>query len=159
MNFFEEAVREDINGDYIQASALYEKSIERADNPDAYINLAVLYFQFTDFGINASQKLPVEFIRKALGRFDEVINLGMAKFPQNGEMKFWSKYFRFSSMGDKLEDRDIIDILRDSEPSLVPYFFLYLSDPVKYSSERDALSEQCHRLLTSKNRWILSLIE
>jgi hypothetical protein len=159
MKLFQEAVREDVNRNYVRASELYEMSLERADIADAYINLAVLYFQFTDFGINAASGLRTEFIQKAFNSYDKVIERGIAKFPDNGEMRFWKKYFRFSSLGDELEEEEVLSILRSSNSSLVPYFFLYLLAPEKYKVERDALCNQCHQLLTSKNMWILSLIE
>lgn len=158
MSYFNEAVEQDTRGNYIRASELYERAIEEDEGPDAFINLAVLYFQFTDVGINAHLQLPLGFVHRAMSRFDEVVNRGIAKFPDNAELRFWKKYFRFSSLGDELEEGEVLSILEGDESSLIPYFFLYLLNPEKYKNQRVEIVADCGKLLTAKNKWILSLI-
>lgn len=159
MSYIQAAIEQDVKGDYIKASELYERSIEIENFSDAYINLAVLYFQFTDVGINATSHLPLKFIKKSFSRYEEVINEGINKFPNNSEMKFWKKYFNYRAIGDSLSAGEVLDIMKEDESNVIPYFFLYLTEPEKYKNQKAVLINQCHQLLTSKNKWILSIIE
>lgn len=159
MNLLETAIHYDINKEYLNAASYYERSIEKEGFPDSFINLAVLYFQFTDYGINASSGLSLEFIHKAFDSYRLIIDYGISKYPSNSEMKFWKEYFRHRTIYDDLTEQDVLAILRDGDFSIVPYFFLYLLKPDNYQAERQKLIQSCHKLLTSKNRWILSLIE
>jgi len=152
------AVSYDIEMDYITAAEYYERSIETEGYPDTFLNLSVLYFQFTDFGINAALSLPNEFVKKAFDRFDPVITEGISKFPRNTEMRFWKRYFN-RTINSELTEAEVLEILYQGEFSNAPFFFLYLLKPNTYSRQRDKLLVECRNLPTAKNKWILSLID
>ena len=153
------AVSYDIEMDYITAAEYYERSIESEGYPDAFLNLSVLYFQFTDYGINASLQLPVEFVKKAFDRFDPVITEGISEFPQNTEMRFWKRYFSWRTINSELTEAEVLEILNQGVFNNVPFFLLYLFNPSKYMPQRDELLIECQNLPTAKNKWILSLID
>ena len=53
-----DAVHEDMNGDFGGAATCYEQAIQAGNAPfEAYLNLAVLYWQCTDYGFNATHML------------------------------------------------------------------------------------------------------
>jgi hypothetical protein len=159
MTFHEQATSYDIEQEYIYAAFYYELAIAEERTADAFIDLAVFYFQFTDFGINSASRLPLDFIHTAFARYHVVIDRGIATFPLNNEMRFWKAYFHHRTVYDDWSEADVLKFLNDDNSNLVPFFHLYLFDPEKYSEQRDALLKDCGSRLTSKNRWILSLID
>ena len=74
-------------------------------------------------------------------------------------MRFWKAYFTHRSIYNDLSEADVLDIVNQGDSGLVPYFFLYLLNPEQYETERKALLKTCSANPTSKNRWILSLID
>ncbi len=159
MDYYQIGVANDITKDYISAAYYYELAVSEDTNADAFVDLALLYFQFTDYGMNASSGLSLDFIHTAFERYPLIIEKGLINYPSNTEMIFWEAYFRHRTIYDDLTSNDVLKILNTGEPSVVPYFFLWILEPKKYEVQREKLLKICNISLTSKNRWILSLID
>jgi len=160
---FKEAVRRDILGQYSESIRHYEFVLSKNNNPtvDAYLNLGFIYgevaieppFSF-DEGISDKWSLIGQ------ERSPVILQQGLSKYPQNGELHFWMRYFPYRLQTQDFTKEDcekIIENYGDTE-SIVPYFFLYLFDKEKYREKREKLLKQCEVLPTAKNRYIKSII-
>lgn len=80
--------------------------------PDAdletYINLAVLYFVYTDFGYIAHHDLSKEFVETAWNRVNELLSEAEAHFGRHPEIEFWMRYFRFVVLGEEPFDKECV---------------------------------------------------
>lgn len=160
MNYHNIAMGYDGRKDYIPAAYYYELAVMEERTANAFIDLAVFYFQFTDIGINTASQLSLDFISTAFARYDLILERGIDAFPSNSEMRFWKLYFRHRAVYyDDLSEADVLGILEQEGASPVPYFFLYLLEPKKYENERQKLLTTFRTVQTSKGRWILSLID
>lgn len=159
-----EAIKKDINQEYIEAVNLYEKEISsnKSIPLDKHINLAFLYWQFaSDFGFVAHHNIS-DYWRELGGKkYPLILNQQLEKHPDSLELRFWKKYFPHRHFYDEFTREECEKLVDEysSDKSLVPYFFLYLFDEEKYKDKRDILLEQCSKLPTAKNLYIKSIIE
>jgi len=59
----------------VRAASLYEEMLRRGPaSLDTYVNLAVLHWQATDFGLVAAMKLPSDFVGLAGERMNGVLD-------------------------------------------------------------------------------------
>ncbi|WP_367916667.1 hypothetical protein [Leadbetterella sp. DM7] len=155
------AIDKDINMEYNAAAVYYQKSIDENElYLDTYLNLAFLYWNFQDFGFFTYFNISEELRNIGYDKYSEIVEKGIQKFPDNLELHFWKKYFQHIICGEELSVKDcqgLIEKYGDSE-SIVPYFFLYLFDKVKYKKQRDELIEMAGKIPTAKNLYIKSLI-
>ena len=156
------ALKKEINKEYIEAVKLYEEELKSNSNPsiDAYINLAFLYWEFAaeQMEFNEPNNIPDKWSEIGGKRFPEIIELAIQKYPRNVELYFLKRYFSHNLIYDDFTQEECEEIAGkygDNE-SLVPYFFLYLFDQEKYQKKRDELLEECKKLATAKNLYILS---
>lgn len=156
-----EAVTKDIEKDYLSAVQLYEKSVKEEGMPlDAVINLAFLYWQFSDYAFNTNNKIPKEYVQIGADLYSEVLDKGLVKYPDVAELHFWKKYILHRMIFDDLTEKEVKEIIDNyNNTSLVPYFFLYLTDEEKYNKERGQLLEYCNKRRTAKNLYIIALLE
>jgi len=163
MNTFQHAVDADVAERFITATALYEETIRREGTPlDAYINLAVLYWQCTEYGFNAGHRLPLDFIRLAGNRYSAVLDAAEMKFGYSPEIGFWRLYFDYITLGEPEFDEKCKALVAEPGCTLVPYFYLYAEwneEGRIYRKEAHQLLAECKSCLTTKNRYIISVLE
>ena len=158
------ALEKELNKDYIEAVKLYESKLEDCScvPEEDYINLAFLYWQFAaDYGFSSYYNIPKELRNKGGEKYLEILNSALTKYPNSLELKFWEKYFPHRHYYDEFPQKDCEQMIAENkgDESLVPYFYLYLFDEVKYKSERDKLLELCNATPTAKFNYIKSIIE
>ena len=95
-----DAVNADEEGDLIRAAALYEECLPGGLTLGALLNLAVLYWQATDFGFLSAKNLPKEFVKRAGGRIAEVLQVASERFPGAEEVEFWKRYIAWADLGE-----------------------------------------------------------
>jgi hypothetical protein len=160
---FHKAVGLDIAEQYEHAAELYELVIKEENPPvDAFLNLAVLYWECTDFGIMAGYHLPVDFVKKAHVRHEEVLVEAKERFAEFPEVTFWQRYIiDYRGMRTDFSVDDAIYLTTRPNSTLVPYFYIYLAS--QRSSEYRPLAmqlfEDAHLSKTTKNRYIISMLE
>jgi hypothetical protein len=129
---------------------------------DIFINLAFLYWEFaTEFAFRDENNISDSWSELGGERYPKIIEKGLKHYPNNIELHFWDKYFpyrHYFAEFTKTECERLLDIYGDRD-SIVPYFFLYLFDEIKYLEKRDLLLKQCEDLPTAKNLYIKSIIE
>jgi len=155
----EEAVKKEINKEYIEAAECYEDAIKNHSSsvsPDTFINLAVLYWELTFdmFGFVIPNGIE-DYSMIAGNRYQKILELGLEKYPNNVELHFWKKYFSNILGDENFSVRDCLDLIEQyGEQNYVPYFFLYLFDKEKYKKQRDELMKEVEKVATAKNFYI-----
>jgi phenolic acid decarboxylase len=93
-------------------------------------------------------------------RYQKILGLGLEKFPNNLELHFWEIYFNHIIYGKEFTQNDCLSLIEkyNKEVSLVPYFFLYQFDKIKYKKQRDDLINEIELVPTAKNLYIKSLL-
>lgn len=77
------AVKADQEGRLVGAAALYEEALSEGDVPvDALMDMAILYWQATDYGYWTGKGLPVEFAKRAGGRFRQILDIARGSSPE-----------------------------------------------------------------------------
>lgn len=143
----------------VQAADAYEQAIAAADvSLEAYLNLAVLYFECLDFGYVSYHRLGDDFVARAARRMTEVLDEAQTRFGQNSEIEFWRRYFRYVHAGAE----PFVDACRTiaaSGTSLVPYFYLFAAtDGQLYRQEAGRLFESVALGKTARERHIKSVL-
>lgn len=159
----EMAIALDVAEQFERAAVLYETVIAKESAPvEAFLNLAVLYWECTDFGIMAGYHLPVEFVKMAHIRHGDLLVEAKERFPQVPEVIFWQRYILdFRAMGNDFSVDDATDLATQPNSTLVPYFYIYLASEgaVEYREPAHQLLQSAQSLRTTKNRYIISMLE
>jgi hypothetical protein len=162
MTKIELAVTKDIQRSFFEAIELYEEIISAQFAPiDAYINLAFIYWRFgADFGFQAANNISNEWRDIGAKKYSKVISDALKLYPQSRELHFWEKYFPHRDYFSDFSSEECLAIIEkyNIDESLVPYFFLYLDNPKKYSVQRNRLLLQCEKTPTQKNVYIMALL-
>ena len=167
MTGYKEALRWDItaNADHpaslYDAASAYEEVIQEEDAPlDAFVNLAVLYWNCLDPGFNAGWQLSNAFIRLAGERYKTVLYAAEERFGYKRETEFWKLYFDYVTLGEPEFNSQCEALVAEPMDSLVPYFYLYSrpNGQVHWQQALELLGS-CKLVLTIKNRYIISVME
>ena len=155
------AVQEDMQGNLSNAAECYEQVIQAGGaSLEAYLNLAVLYWQCTDYGFNASHKLDYCFIDKAGERYSVILQEAEKQFPDYPEIRFWILYCDYITLGEPPFVEECRMLVNAVSKSLVPYFYLYsASRGHEYEEEANFLLEECLKYPTVKNKYIASVVK
>ena len=162
MTVFSDAVQQDIAGNIPIAASLYEQVIHGEDvTLDAYLNLSVLYWQCIEPGfLVAGQRVEHDLFMYAAKRYTTVLHEAEKKFGFIPEIEFWRLYFGFITLGEPPFDEECKIIVTKPGSTLVPYFYLYsVVSEQQYSQPSIELLTLCNALPTTKNRYIVSVIE
>jgi hypothetical protein len=156
----EEAVKKEINKQYVDATICYENDIK--NNPkvsvDSYINLAFIYWSFVVGNLDFDIPIPEGYSIDIDG-YKKILELGFKKYPNNIELHFWKKYFSGIFEGEEFSEKDCLDLIEKyNEQNYVPYFFLYLFDKKKYKKQRDELMKEVGKMATAKNFYIETVV-
>lgn len=144
----------------LEAAEAYESAIRDPHTDlDAFLNLAVLYLEFADFGFAAHHRIPDEYIRNSFSRAQEVLAEAERRFGKHSEISFWQRYLRFVVLGEEPFEEECTHMVNPNE-SLVPYFYLYSAPGgEKYQQQAEQLLAQVGRGTTQRERYIKSIIE
>ena len=158
---FLDALALDIAGKVEHAANAYEQVLQLKDAPiEAFINLACLYWQSTDFGFNAHYRLSLEFIQKAGRRETEVLDEAERRFGTLPEITFWRMYFAFTSLGEDAFPSEALELVELPNCTNVPYFHIYdQTKDAKYVPKVMDLYNEAQSTQTTKNRYIISLLD
>ena len=157
------AIIKDIQKDYISAVHCYEAEILVSEKPqvDTFINLAFLYWEFAteEIEFNIPNGIPEEWGKIGVSRFTEILEMGLSKYPLNVELHFWNRYLRSRLFFDDFTYQDCeLLIEKYGDNSLVPYFFLSLTETDKFKRELEMLAELCLENPTAKNNYIKTFL-
>ncbi len=155
------AVHEDMNGNIVRAADCYEQIVQVEDAPlEAYLNLAVLYWQCTDYGFNASHNLGIDFIHEAGERYETLLQEAGRRFPHHPEIRFWTLYCNYVTLGEPPFVEECKRLVDAASKPLIPCFYLYsASNGREYEKEAHHLLEECLNHPTTKNKYITSVIK
>jgi len=143
----------------VEAAHLYEAVLADAGLPlDSMLDLAILYWQATDFGFSATQGLRKEFFQLAGVRYREILGLTLERFPHSTGARFWAKYTAWIDVGAPLDEADCVALLREDPNDLSPVLFLHSQDE-RFGQEAEALLRECNNRNTFRSRYTASVIE
>ncbi len=162
-NKMKTSIKKDIEKQYIEAVNLYEVDIKEDNvSPDIFINLAFIYWEFATEQIefNIPNNIPEEWSLIGGKRFNVIIDIGLEKYTDNLELKFWKRYFAYRLHFIEFSRSECEQMIKEhpESESLIPYFYLYLFDKVKFKHQRDLLIELCNTMPTAKFNYIKSII-
>lgn len=160
MTFRSMALSFDAQKKPIEAAWAYEITINEPDcELEIFLNLAMLYFEFRDFGYAAHHHLSDDFVSGAWQRAFEILELAEERFGDQTEVIFWQAYFSYIYEENEQID-NICRKLVSRKDSLVPYLYLFTSsDKEEYSDKIQQLLETVKGGETERKRYIRSVIE
>lgn len=156
-----DALIADREGSLKRAASSYEELlIAGMADLETLLNLAVLYWQATDPGMAAAQKLSPDFLEKAGQRFPQLLAEAERRFPARSEPRFWRRYIAWADLGEPLEVDECLEYLRKDPCSLVPAMHVFaLSQGREFEAEAQELLQRCHEDGTTRSRYVASVIE
>jgi len=153
------ALQLDAQRDPLVAAWAYEIAITSDDaESDAFLNLALIYFQCADFGYATANLIPDAFANSCLTRAFEILTIVKDRIGDSTEIEFWTSYF--SSV--YFEEKGIQDKCRqlaDKGDSLLPFTYLFVAGESQYVSQARELLKIVRSGLTERERYIKSLIQ
>jgi hypothetical protein len=163
MTLIEVALAKEKTGEYLAAIQIYEKIISGIGAPiDAFINLSFILWEFAaEFSFSVAHNIPPEWGEIGSKKYLLVVEKGLLNFPNSVELLFWSKYFPYRLYNNDFSKDDCLALIEKygESDSLVPYFYLFLFNRIKYMDKRNMLLIECEKTPTAKNDYIKSLIE
>ncbi len=143
------------------AASPYEAAL--ASQPadlEGLIDLAVLYWQSTEYGFWKGSGLHLEFVETAAKRFPELLAQARRLHPDRPEPRFWSQYTAWADLGTPV-DRDELQAMLLAHPGyLEPVVFLYpTSEGSQFEGEATELLRACLKTSTTRSRYVASVIE
>lgn len=155
-----EALAADREGRTEAAAAAYEGALA-SDPTDlaATLNLAVLYWQATDYGLSAVEQLQPEFVAHAGKRMRELLESAKQRFADHPEVLFWTKYVAWADLGEPFEAAECRELLRRHPDYLEPAMVLFsMSGGTEAEPEAMQLLEKCSKERTTRCRYIASVL-
>jgi hypothetical protein len=154
----DEAVMAEQSGDILHAVELYEACMN--DAPEDYlINLAVLYWQMTDYGFSTTLRLTSEVVARAGTRVSEVLDAAERRYPHSAAVAFWKRYIAWADLGDPFDPEDCRELLRKNPQYLEPAMYLFsVSQGREHEREALMLLAQCEQTGTVRARYVASVI-
>ncbi|WP_050726527.1 hypothetical protein [Vulgatibacter incomptus] len=158
---FQDALIADRAGDLQLAASRYEELISQEEAPFAVLmNLAVLYWQATDPGMVGAKSLTPNFSATASRRIPELLTEAERRFSGRSEPRFWRRYIDWADLGDPFCVDECFEFLLEDPESLVPAMHIFAFSRGKDAeSEAIELLQQCRDDMTTRSRYIASVIE
>lgn len=156
-----DAIAADQAGNLEVAAAAYETALAAGEKSlAAMLNLAMLYWQATDFGLSTARKLTPEFVAHAGRRFPTVLAETQQAFPESTEVEFWKKYIPWADLGEEFPLDECRELLRRDPTTLVPAMYLFAQTKgAMYRTEALELLRQCQLEGTTRARYVASVLE
>jgi hypothetical protein len=144
-----------------EAASLYEVALRTGPRAlDALVNLAVLYWQATEYGYWVGMKLSRDFVRYAGLRFPEVLSEAAREYPGSTEVEFWQYYIPWADLGEPFPTETCARLLVRDPTVLTPAMHLFgQSQGERYEQEALALLQQCQAEGTVRAQYIASVIK
>jgi len=157
----QEARAAEERGELELAATIYEEILAEGNRTlDVFLDLAVMYWQATDFGLIAAKNLSKEFISRAATRAPELLSEATLAFPESTEAEFWLAYIRWADLGDALTVQQCKTLLQRDPGTLVPAMHVFgQTDGQDCIAEAMELRRQCATLKTRRCSYIVSVIE
>ena len=158
----QEALAADRAGDLVLAAKLYEAAIAKGESSlDAFLNLALLYWQSTDPGMAASKRLTAAFMNTASRRMTELLEEAERRHPSSTAVKFWKRYIAWTDLGGPAPEKSFCrGLLREAPTVLVPAMYLFsASDGLEAKVEATELLQQARADGTTGARYVSSFLE
>jgi hypothetical protein len=126
-----------------------------------WANLAVLYWQATDFGLSTAKQLDPAFVTIASQRSHALLAEAAATFPGSTEVRFWGKYIEWASWGGNSPREDECrGLLLEDPTTLAPAMHVFAqSEGMRCEPEALQRLEQCREEATTRAGYIASVIE
>jgi hypothetical protein len=161
MNMRDDAIAADRDGRLLNAADLYEKVLEREGRSlEIFLNLAVLYWQVSDFGFWAEKGLPEKFVKHAGVRLYDLLDAEFNAYRKCEEARFWKKYILWADLGEEFSAEECEDMLRNDQCAVSPVMFLFAESKGKhYREQAMELLAQCQVECTTRARYVQSVIE
>jgi hypothetical protein len=155
-----EALAADREGRTQDAASAYEATLlSEPLDLTAILNLTVLYWHATDYGVSATEHLSREFVALAGSRFRELLKVAQVRFPERPEVLFWTKYIGWAELGEAFEPEECRSLLADHPEYLEPALVLFArSAGVEAEAEAMQLLARCSKEGTARCRYIVSVI-
>ncbi|WP_316410975.1 hypothetical protein [Mesoterricola sediminis] len=125
----------ELDGQIESAAKHYEEWLEEyPDDHHSVVDLAVLYWCVTDYGLHSGLKLPMDFVKLASSRSRVLLDDCISK-TGDPEATFWRMYFDYMDWGREI-DEDVKQLLKNSPNCLTPLVFLVLNKVEPIGSEK-----------------------
>lgn len=117
MTSSELALRFDSLEQPLEAAWAYEVAIqEPSARIELFLNLAVLYFEFNDFGYAAFHKLSEDVVGAAWDRGIAVLDLAESRHGPDTEVVFWREYFAYIYRDNPRMDIVLRELAKQGSP-------------------------------------------
>ena len=160
---FSKAVNLDVAENYDEAITNYEDAILENEklHTDAFSNLAFIYWNLA-FASPFEIKPEVADRWSIIGgeRYSIILEMGINRQADILELIFWKRYCSHIVFGEDFTPKECMSLIESYRlsQSHVPYFFLWLFDKKKYVAECTELLRRCKKEMTTKNRYIISIL-
>jgi hypothetical protein len=157
-----EAARQAEAADRIEEAARqYEDGLSlNPDDIEARVDLAVLYWQATDYGVSSSRGLPKPFVAAAGKRYLELLQQGLGRFPANPVLRFWSAYTEWTDLGRRFDPSESRKLRATYPDYLEPAMYLYaVSRGTECERDAHELLSRYRNTKTYRARYVVSVIE
>jgi len=154
------AIELDVAGRIEDAAEQYERAIaERGVPIEAFLNLAFIYWQATDYGFLTTHGLTPAFVERADTRCSEILEEAQDRYPDHLELVFWSRYFDYMTLGEPpLDDGRFLEAMkRDRVEASLVYLFPLRPTPECLPAVRRMIAD-AEREPTTKNRYIVAVL-
>lgn len=143
------------------AAAQYEDAIAAGDHsPHLLLALALPYWQATDPGLAAANRLDEGFLAKAGRRMPELLEQATRAYPESAAIRFWRRYISWTDLGAPLDAEDCRALLREDPTELVPVMPVFVATEGRdMQAEALELLRRCHEDGTTGARYVVSVIE
>lgn len=156
-----DAIRADREGRLEEAATLYEAALAAGESTlQGFLNLALLYWQATDYGLSTAKGLNPSFVAQAGQRFRELLSEGGKAYPQSTEIRFWLKYIPWADLGQEFPPEECRRLLLDDPSVLTPVLYLFNpSQGEEFRAEAIELLGRCREDGTIRAQYIASVLE
>ncbi len=115
----------ELEGRIEEAADAYEAAFENHPTIETALDLALLYWQSTDFGFARGRALDTAFIARAGTRFPELLSWAVRAFPGRTEAEFWRRYISWADLGAPLSIAECLDWMREDPTHEVPAMHVF----------------------------------
>jgi hypothetical protein len=156
-----EAIRADREGQIEKAAMLYEEALSAGErDPGAFLNLAILYWQATDYGFSTEKRLDPEFVVRAGTRLQELFRDASRAYPENAELEFWRKYIAWADLGEEFPIQDCRQLMFENPTVLTPAMYIFAqSQGREMRDEAVELLQKCREDGSTRAQYVVSVVE
>lgn len=159
-----EALKADRQSNSRAAAAAYEQYL--AENPesphdlDVMLNLALVYWQSSEIGQAAAEKLSDDFVALAARRWPELLEKALVVHSNHPAPVFWKAYLTWAALGDDLDLELCRQLLEDHPEYHEPALALFaLSGGTESVDRASRLLSEVAGLQTARGRYMRSVLE